>query len=42
MSVEPLPPNRSSTFSPGCDEYWSARTASSTGFSVLCESPMAV
>jgi hypothetical protein len=34
MSVEPLPPKRSSTFSPGRDEYCIARTASSTGFSV--------
>ena len=34
ISVEPLPPNRSRTFSPVSDEYWIARTASSTGFSV--------
>ena len=34
MSVDPLPPNRSSTFSPARDEYCIARTASSTGFSV--------
>ena len=31
---EPLPPKRSSTFSPARDQYWMARTASSTGFSV--------
>ena len=34
MSVEPEPPNKSSTFSLGRDEYWIARTASSTSFSV--------
>jgi len=34
MSVEPLPPKRSRTFSPGREEYCIARTASSTGFSV--------
>ena len=34
MSVEPEPPKRSSTCSPGRDEYCMARTASSTGFSV--------
>ena len=34
ISVEPDPPNRSSTRSPGLDEYCRARTASSTGFSV--------
>src|SRR5262249_21915293 len=31
ISVEPDPPNRSSTFSPARDEYCIARTASSTG-----------
>ena len=34
VSVEPLPPNRSSTFSPGLEEYSIALAASSTGFSV--------
>jgi len=34
IRVEPLPPNRSNTFSPGRDEYCRARMASSTGFSV--------
>ena len=34
ISVEPDPPNRSRTFSPSRLEYWIARTASSTGFSV--------
>ena len=34
MRVEPLPPKRSRTCSWGRDEYWIARTASSTGFSV--------
>src|SRR5262249_50295933 len=32
--VLPEPPKRSSTFSPGRLEYWMARAASSTGFSV--------
>jgi len=36
ISVLPLPPNRSRTFSPGRDEYSMARTASSTGFWVMC------
>ena len=34
ISVEPLPPNRSRTFSPALLECWIARRASSTGFSV--------
>ena len=34
MSVEPLPPNRSRTCSPGFDEYSIARAANSTGISV--------
>src|SRR5436190_20534363 len=34
ISVEPDPPNRSSTFSPTRDENCIARTASSVGFSV--------
>lgn len=42
ISVEPLSPNRSSTFSPGREEYCIARAASSTGFSVLWLMPTAV
>jgi hypothetical protein len=34
INVEPDPPKRSSTFSPGRDEYRIARPASSVGFSV--------
>ena len=34
MREDPLPPNKSSTFSPGREEYSIARRASSTGFSV--------
>src|SRR5207248_8016419 len=34
IKVEPLPPNRSRTFSPLREEYCIARAASSTGFSV--------
>lgn len=34
INVEPLPPKRSRTFSPGLDEYSIARDANSTGFSV--------
>ncbi len=34
MTVDPLPPNKSRTFSPGFDEYYIARMASSTRFSV--------
>jgi len=36
MNVAPDPPKRSRTFSPGRLEYWMARPASSTGFSVRC------
>ena len=36
ISVEPLPPNRSRTFSPATVEYCIARTASSAGLAVKC------
>ena len=42
INVDPLPPNRSRTFSPGREEYCIARTANSTGFSVLWLMPTAV